>query len=472
MKTWLAFWFIFPAIVIQSSSAHAAIKDVLKSVCLVTVRDEKGEEIGQGSAVIVSKNGLAITCFHVLDDGFSASVKLNDESVYEVNGFTHADAENDFAIIKIEGEGPFEPIELGEISGVEIGDEVYTVGNPRGFEGTVAQGIISAIRTTPDLGKIIQTTAPISPGSSGGALVDDNGKLIGITKFLWRESQNLNFATPIDIIIPYLDAQKTRALSVLPESSFESDEFVDLDVFMNLMAEGGWTADMAESMAGPLYDLENVSSLAPMYIILLAKNNRFDDAIEAYDEATSSFEASAISDDLRVARAYILLQKAEFEKSLKNHRQAKRLFENAGEQAFAVLKKNKKHAMACSVYLEAHFGAEAFKALDQNSIAAIRNFPEFLFPWRNRLWALVFLDRYDEALELSQAVLRRTDVDIGVIYYWRGLFTTWKLSKYGYDDEYGEQLALQAIAEFQRAISNGNPDGYTGIQEVRALGFD
>lgn len=460
---------ILACTLLYAAPTLAAIKDVLNSVCVITTRDASGNDNGQGSAVIISTNGFAITCFHVLSGSISASVKMSDGAEHPVSGFSHADPDNDFAIIQIIGPGEFIPAVIGTISEVDIGDEVYSIGNPKGWEGTVAQGIISAIRVTPEFGKIIQTTAPISPGSSGGALVNKAGHLIGITKFLWKDSQNLNFATPIDIVVPYIEKSKIKPLTQLPDAPVEFGQEVRIDVLLNLMAEGGWQADLAVSISESLDELKSSPIFFPMYLIVLAKENRFDDAKQIYRSTiTNSLQ---VTDDILAARAYVILKQAEFEKTLKNKGLAYKLFQKAGDDALAVLKKNKKHAFACSIYLDAHFGAEAYGALDHNSKAAIRNFPQFLFPWRQRLWALVFLDRYDEALDLSNIVLRRDDIDQGAIYFWRGLFIKWKLMDYGYIDSIGRQLASDAIREFQRAVDNGNPDGYSGIREVRNLGF-
>jgi S1-C subfamily serine protease len=78
-------------------------------------------------------------------------------------------------------------------SNLQVGEEVFTVGSPSGLEATLGQGIISGLRSI-DRQRLIQTTAHISPGSSGGGLFDRSGNLIGITTFLLREAQGLNFA--------------------------------------------------------------------------------------------------------------------------------------------------------------------------------------------------------------------------------------------------------------------------------------
>jgi S1-C subfamily serine protease len=82
---------------------------------------------------------------------------------------------------------------------------VYAIGTPQGLERTLSQGLVSAMRETSE-GTVIQTSAPISPGSSGGGLFDTQGQLVGITTFQTKTGQNLNFAIPVD----WLDTMRTR----------------------------------------------------------------------------------------------------------------------------------------------------------------------------------------------------------------------------------------------------------------------
>ena len=76
---------------------------------------------------------------------------------------------------------------------LSVGERVYTIGNPSGLSKTLGEGLISGLRVRNDI-RYVQTTAQISPGSSGGALVDSKGALVGITTFLLKDAQNLNFA--------------------------------------------------------------------------------------------------------------------------------------------------------------------------------------------------------------------------------------------------------------------------------------
>jgi S1-C subfamily serine protease len=90
-------------------------------------------------------------------------------------------------------------VALGTVETLKTGQKVYAIGAPQGLDLTISDGIVSALRMLPQ-GKVIQTTAPISPGSSGGGLFDAYGKLVGIMTFQHRTGQNLNFAVPADWI--------------------------------------------------------------------------------------------------------------------------------------------------------------------------------------------------------------------------------------------------------------------------------
>jgi hypothetical protein len=104
------------------------------------------------------------------------------------------DKVRDLALLNVEATAP--TLRLADSGPAEVGDNVYAVGNPEGLEGTFSQGLISGIR---HLGSdsILQITAPISPGSSGGPVLNSNGQVVGIAVSTWTEGQNLNFAVPV-----------------------------------------------------------------------------------------------------------------------------------------------------------------------------------------------------------------------------------------------------------------------------------
>jgi S1-C subfamily serine protease len=151
---------------------------------------EAGEGF-QGSAVAIDKH-LALTNCHVLEGG--ETMVLVDEASQEEHHveLVSADPENDRCILRTDAW--LRPIPaIRPADSLVVGERVYSIGNPSGLSKTFAEGLISGVREEGGV-TLVQTSAPISPGSSGGALVDASGALVGITTFLVRDAQNLNFA--------------------------------------------------------------------------------------------------------------------------------------------------------------------------------------------------------------------------------------------------------------------------------------
>jgi hypothetical protein len=122
----------------------------------------------------------------------------------------------DIAVLKASG-SDFPTVALGDSDKVQVGEEVVSIGSPLSLEATVSNGIISSIRELKDENqRLFQTTAPISPGSSGGALLNMGGELIGITTAEMVGGQNLNFAVPINVVKPLLSGSSPRKLADKP----------------------------------------------------------------------------------------------------------------------------------------------------------------------------------------------------------------------------------------------------------------
>lgn len=168
------------------------------SIVSIKTKDKAGKGIGLGSGFIVSRDGLIVTNSHVVESSYRAEVKAGDRvftEVYLVRNFPDID----MAILKIEARD-LSPLVIGDSDELVSGQVIVALGNPLGFEQSVSSGIISSIRSKGNM-KLIQMTAPISPGSSGGPLFNEYGEVIGITtvaSFFW--AQNLNFAIPINYL--------------------------------------------------------------------------------------------------------------------------------------------------------------------------------------------------------------------------------------------------------------------------------
>ena len=157
-----------------------------------------------GSGVVVKEDGTFITCYHVIDGATSIFVKTNSGKVYKVNGYRYLNKEQDIAILTLDTSDTFKPIKIPIHQSPNIGSKVYTISNPEGTQFTFTDGILSQ-----EYKGILQFTAPISPGSSGGALLDEHGHLIGIINSQIKNGQNINFATANELYQYYINNTKT-----------------------------------------------------------------------------------------------------------------------------------------------------------------------------------------------------------------------------------------------------------------------
>lgn len=185
---------------INNTNKELTASDIyLKSkdgIAIVIAYDENGIPLSQGTGFFIEKNKL-ITNFHVIENSRAIKVKLIDSEKFLRKSEVKLSSEKyDLAII--ETEKIKSHLSLDTISEPAIGSKIFTIGNPRGLTGTISEGIISAKRKNDY--DLIQITAPISPGNSGGPLINEKGNVIGISTFTLKNSQNLNFAIPLKYI--------------------------------------------------------------------------------------------------------------------------------------------------------------------------------------------------------------------------------------------------------------------------------
>jgi hypothetical protein len=167
-------------------------------VVLLETNDSNGQALSLGSGFFIS-NSVIATNAHVIGGASSGSVKLAGGSrKMQILGTIAVDAHADLALLRVDGSAP--PLTLGSSTSLAVGDNVYVVGNPLGLEGTFSEGIISAVRKM-GTDSILQMTAPISPGSSGGPVMDSAGAVIGISVATFQYGQNLNLAVPVSYLL-------------------------------------------------------------------------------------------------------------------------------------------------------------------------------------------------------------------------------------------------------------------------------
>jgi len=168
-----------------------------------------GEQIQRslGSGVLVDPSGLIVTNNHVIEGADQIKVSLADKREFEAH-IVLKDTRSDLAVLRIGNRGDrFTAIDLGDSDALQVGDVVLAIGNPFGVGQTVTHGIVSAVARTQvgitDYQFFIQTDAAINPGNSGGALVDLNGRLIGINTAIFSRSggsQGIGFAIPVNMV--------------------------------------------------------------------------------------------------------------------------------------------------------------------------------------------------------------------------------------------------------------------------------
>lgn len=169
------------------------------SIVLVKSKDKNGNEISQGSGFVVTRDGGIVTNYHVVELAYTVTIGLSDGKTYNNVIFIAGDSSKDIAVLAVDGrDEEFTPLILGNSDSLTVGEQVLAIGNPYGWRNTLSDGLISGIREIEGF-RLLQITAPISPGSSGGALFNMKGEVIGITTIasLWG-AQNLNFAIPIN----------------------------------------------------------------------------------------------------------------------------------------------------------------------------------------------------------------------------------------------------------------------------------
>ena len=206
-------------IVANALSPQAIAKNSFDSTVLLVMEDVNGQPIGLGSGFFVRFNQIA-TNLHVVEGAANGYAKLvGKESKYEINGISAIDAKRDLVILQVAASHR-QLVSIADSDTVQVGDPVYAIGNPRGLEGTFSQGIISSVRKI-GTDRLLQITAPVSPGSSGGPVLNENGKVIGVSVATFQGGQNLNFAIPSN----YLATLLTRIGPVKPFSVMQRKEF-------------------------------------------------------------------------------------------------------------------------------------------------------------------------------------------------------------------------------------------------------
>ncbi len=163
-------------------------------------RSDRQQSLGSG--VIIHKDGLVVTNEHVIAQSGNVSITLQDRRTFLVD-VVGADPEFDLAVLRVRDAKSLPVVALGTSADLMPGETVVAIGNPFGLANTVTQGVVSALHRSINAGgriyeNFIQTDAAINPGNSGGALLNIEGKLIGINTAIHGEATGIGFAIPVD----------------------------------------------------------------------------------------------------------------------------------------------------------------------------------------------------------------------------------------------------------------------------------
>jgi tetratricopeptide (TPR) repeat protein len=178
-----------------AKTAAEIFEKASQSVVVVQIQDEQGKTIAFGSGVVLPSGDVATNC-HVIEDAVGIRVYQGK------NGYNASPRYNDWDrdVCSLSVPGMKAPsVSVGNTKTLKVGSRVFAIGTPQGLKLTLSDGIISNLRPV-EGGQYLQITAPISPGSSGGGLFNEEGRLIGLTTFYIAEGQQLNFAVPVEWI--------------------------------------------------------------------------------------------------------------------------------------------------------------------------------------------------------------------------------------------------------------------------------
>jgi tetratricopeptide (TPR) repeat protein len=262
------------------------IKKVEPSIVVILIYNQEGKILGQGSGFFINQEGDVITNSHVLQEASRAVIKTNDGKEYSVEKIVAEDMVGD--LIQVSVNIPKETVRpLPIITTLpEVGERIVVIGTPLGLDKTVSDGIVSAVREIPGFGKIIQVTAPISPGSSGSPVINMKGEVIGVATFFIVAGQNLNFAIPGERIAQ-LAIHQGETLPEREEGRMK-DWLASAEGLYTIGLRFLWAEDYEKALPYFIETVKRNPEHAQAYFQIgycLARLGQYKEAIELYKQA-------------------------------------------------------------------------------------------------------------------------------------------------------------------------------------------
>jgi S1-C subfamily serine protease len=228
-STLVAILLIFNTLLGQSAKEIATI--CLPSTVSLVMEDNFKQPVSLGSGFII-ENGKIVTNLHVIEGAKYGYVFVNGSTTkHKIQGYHSIDKQNDLAILSvptISGKS----LSLVSIN-PDIGEKIYAIGNPKGLSGTISEGIVSGIRNIENK-ELVQITAPISPGSSGGPVINNAGQVIGVAVGTLTSGQNLNFAIPSSILKSLIakESNSITSLNIIKGAAEPKTEKTEVDILI------------------------------------------------------------------------------------------------------------------------------------------------------------------------------------------------------------------------------------------------
>lgn len=299
---------------IPLSNLIAVTRKTRPAVVSIVVQDAQGRELGTGSGFIASADGKIITNYHVVERGAFATVRTMDGKSYPVTGHLAADKVNDLIVLQIDADQlPY--LEFSEGGLPEQGERVAVIGSPIGLQGTLTEGIVSAVREMSNGHYWLQMTAAISPGSSGSPVLDVDGHVVGVAVAQMADSQGVNFAVAVqhaeDLLFqaelsrgpqPLVSLHRARLGDIRQEAEYQTylalfvnNDFKQaVEVLKTLLERYPHSAIGHRELGDVYWSLGRYADSAKAYQQAVKLNPQY---VEAWRELGESYEAMMSFDD-------------------------------------------------------------------------------------------------------------------------------------------------------------------------------
>lgn len=254
----------------------------VRSIAAVVAYDEKGRPFSHGSGIVIAADGAVLTSYHIISNAASVMVKINDNAL-PIEGILHLDREHDIAVLKADGRA-FRPVTIGDSREVRDGDRIFLMDNPSGSRVNISEGSVNGFREVSGR-RMLQISIPLTAGSSGGAIFDQNGEVIGIATSTITDSM-VNFVTPLHAF--WENMSLDRVITV--REAFYRDSGGSAGYWINLGNSHSSAVRYSDAIeaykkavAADPYAVEAYNGLGVAYLSL----NRNSDALTALRKALS-----------------------------------------------------------------------------------------------------------------------------------------------------------------------------------------